>query len=142
MILIQTEHLDAIRRHGEAEYPHECCGLLIGRIDSQHGKSVVEIHPIANARDTGSRHNRFLIAPNELLAGEKLARSKALDVVGFYHSHPDHPAEPSQFDLDHAWPTYSYVIVAIRQGQAGSLLSWEMEADRSRFNPEPIRKGA
>lgn len=142
MITLSREHLEAIRRHGEAEYPHECCGLMIGRLDAQGAKTVVETSPIVNSRETEAQHNRFLITPQDLLAGEKLARSKKLDIVGFYHSHPDHPAVPSPFDLDHAWPTYSYVIVAVAKGSAGDLLSWEMEEDRSHFNPEPILEGA
>ena len=72
------------------------------------------------------------------MRGEKYAASKSLDVVGFYHSHPDHPAAPSAYDLDHAWPVYSYIVVAIKSGRAEGLLSWEMHADRSRFNEEEI----
>ena len=142
MIRLKPKHLDAIRRHGEADYPHECCGLLIGRIDPDTGlKTVLETSPIINSREDEAQHNRFLITPKVLLFGEKLARSKKLDIVGFYHSHPDHPAIASPFDLDHAWPTYSYVIVSVNQGRPGDLLSWEMEEDRSRFNPEPILEG-
>ena len=141
MIALKPEHLEAIRRHGEADYPHESCGLLIGRIDAQGAKSVEATHPISNARESEAQHNRFLITPADLLAGERLARQKKLDIVGFYHSHPDHPAVPSQFDLDHAWPVYSYIIVAVSQGRAGDLFSWEMEEDRSQFNREPILEG-
>ena len=86
------------------------------------------------------KRNRFLIRHEELMSGERFARERKLHVVGFYHSHPDCPAVPSQYDLDHAWPTYSYIIVSVREGQAEDLLSWEMEADRSRFNPEKIER--
>ena len=127
-----------IRRHGEAEYPHECCGLLIGRFDEGGRKVVTEIHPVSNAREEQARHNRSLILPEELMRGERHARELKLDVVGNYHSHPDHPAIPSSFDLEHAWPTWSYVIVSVKQGTAIDLLSWELEADRSRFNEEKI----
>jgi proteasome lid subunit RPN8/RPN11 len=72
------------------------------------------------------------------LQGERYAREKGLDVIGFYHSHPDSPAVPSQYDLDHAWPTYSYIIVSVKSNGAEDLRSWEMEADRSRFNTEEI----
>lgn len=141
MIRLRPEHLDAIRRHGEADYPHECCGLLIGRIDAQGAKTVVVAAPISNAREEEAKRNRFLITPDELMAGERLARQKKLDIVGFYHSHPDHPAIASQFDLDHAWPMYSYVIVAVNQGRAGDVLSWELKDDRSCFSFEQIHEG-
>ena len=74
------------------------------------------------------------------MRGEKFAAGKGLDVVGFYHSHPDHPAVPSQYDLDHAWPLYSYIVVSIRLGQGEDLRSWEMQSDRSRFDEEEILK--
>ena len=79
-----------------------------------------------------------MIQPEELLRGEKYAREKKLDVIGFYHSHPDSPAVPSQYDLEHAWPTYSYIIVAVNDERSEDLWSWEMEADRSRFNKEEL----
>ena len=138
MILITEPQQAEIRRHGEAEYPHECCGLLIGRFDEGGRKVVTEIHPVSNAREEQARHNRSLILPEELMRGERHARELKLDVVGNYHSHPDHPAIPSSFDLEHAWPTWSYVIVSVKQGKAIDLLSWELEADRSRFNEEKI----
>ena len=143
MIVIGAERLDEIRRHGERDYPYECCGLLIGRVEGGgRGKVVSETYPISNAREEEAKRRRFLIRPEELLAGERHARARGLDVVGFYHSHPGHPAVPSQYDLEHAWPTYSYVIVSVRAARAGDLFSWELEADRSRFNPEEIREGA
>lgn len=135
MIELTEQHLTEIRRHGERDYPYECCGLLIGRL-ADGGKIVTETYPISNAREEDAKRNRFLIRPDELMRGEKHARAKALDVVGFYHSHPDDRAVPSQYDLEHAWPTYSYIVVAVKKGRADSLLSWEMEADRSRFNEE------
>lgn len=140
MIAIGPGLLDAIRRHGEADYPHECCGLLIGSLGGS-GKTVDEIFPISNAREESAKRNRFLIAPEELMRGEKHARRAGRDVVGFYHSHPDHPAVPSQFDLDHAWPVYSYVIVSVMAGRAENLLSWELRPDRTRFDAEVLSKG-
>jgi len=138
VILIAEPQQAEIRRHGEAEYPHECCGLLIGHFDEGGRKVVTEIYPVSNAREEQARHNRSLILPEELMRGERHARELKLDVVGNYHSHPDHPAIPSSFDLEHAWPTWSYVIVSVKQGKAIDLLSWELEADRSRFNEEKI----
>lgn len=141
MITLLPEHLDAIRRHGEADYPHECCGFLIGSIGDDGRKITHEIYPISNAREETARRNRFLIAPEEFLRGEKYARGITRDVIGIYHSHPDHPAQPSQFDLDHAWPVYSYIIVSVHKGHAADLLSWELAPDRVKFNHEEILKG-
>jgi proteasome lid subunit RPN8/RPN11 len=137
MIGLAEQHLVEIRQHGERDYPYECCGLLIGKFKTGE-KLVMETYPISNAREEAAKRNRFLIRPEELLQGEKYARDKGLDVVGFYHSHPDDRAVPSRYDLDHAWPTYSYVVLAVEKGVAHDLKSWEMEADRSQFIEEEI----
>jgi len=138
LIRLDKGHLNEIRMHGERDYPYECCGLLIGRFETSGQKMVAETYPISNAREEEAKRNRFLIRPDELMLGEKHAREKSLDVVGFYHSHPDDRAVPSKYDLDHAWPSYSYIVVAVEKGHAADLRSWEMEADRSRFNEEEI----
>jgi len=137
MISISEQLLTEIREHGVRDYPYECCGLLLGRFETD-AKVVRETYPISNAREESAKRNRFLIQPEELMRGERYARSKELEVVGFYHSHPDSPARPSQYDLEHAWPTYSYIIVSTSEGDSGDLFSWEQEADRSRFNQEEI----
>src|SRR5262245_4994682 len=139
MISLTTTHLDAISSHGERDYPYECCGLLIGRFESVGQKLVSETYPISNAREESAKRNRFLIQPEELMKGERYARAKDLDVVGFYHSHPESSAVPSQYDLEHAWPTYSYIIVSVMKERAGDLFSWEQEPDRSKFNMEEMR---
>ena len=139
LIKIDSTQLDAIRLHGERDYPYECCGLLIGRFESDGLKVVLETYPISNAREESAKRNRFLIQPEELLRGENYARGKDLDVVGFYHSHPESPAVPSQYDLEHAWPTYSYIIVSVMNQKAGDLFSWEQQPDRSKFDSEEIR---
>lgn len=141
MIVLSQQHIEAINAHGERDYPFECCGLLIGHFLNDGRKEVVETYPISNAREEEAKRNRFLIRPEELLAGERAAMQKGLDVVGFYHSHPDDAAVPSGYDLDHAWPIYSYIIVSVREGSARDLRSWEMESDRSKFNPEEVSKG-
>ncbi|MDQ3800834.1 MAG: M67 family metallopeptidase [Acidobacteriota bacterium] len=138
MISLNGEQISEIEQHGEREYPFECCGLLIGNFAGDGKKTVAEIFPIENARETEARHNRSLITPLDLMRGERYARERKLEVVGNYHSHPDHPARPSQFDLDHALPVWSYVIVAVEKGKAVDLCSWEMEADRSKFNEEEV----
>lgn len=140
-IAVGPVELDAIRAQGESDYPHECCGLLVGTFDAVGRKTVLEIFPISNSREEAAKRNRFLIAPEDMMRGEKYARANRRDVVGFYHSHPDHPAVPSQFDLDHAWPVYSYIIVSVREGRAEDLFSYELRSDRSRFDAEDLLKG-
>jgi len=137
MIQIAEQQLEEIRAHGVGDYPYECCGLLVGRFGAD-GKVVTETYPISNAREESAKRNRFLIEPEELMRGERYARSRDLEVVGFYHSHPDSPAVPSQYDLEHAWPTYSYIIVSTRAEEATDLFSWEQEPDRSRFKQEEL----
>ena len=141
MIRIRTEQIEEIRQHGVKDYPYECCGLLLGCYEPE-GKTVSETYPISNAREESAKRNRFLITPEEMMRGERYARAKDLEVLGFYHSHPDSPAVPSRYDLEHAWPTYSYIIVSTTAGQAKDLFSWEQELDRSRFNQEKIRIAA
>jgi proteasome lid subunit RPN8/RPN11 len=142
MIQISQKCVDEIRRHGEQDYPHECCGLLIGKFEDQGNKVVTETYGISNAREEEAKRNRFLIRPEELLEGESYAREQQLDVVGFYHSHPDSPAAPSQYDLEHAWPTYSYIIVATTKDGSGDLRSWEQRPDRSKFEEEVLEIGS
>jgi proteasome lid subunit RPN8/RPN11 len=137
MIELEERHQIEMREHGQRDYPFECCGLMLGRFEAGR-KVVVETYPISNAREEEAKRNRFLIRPEELMSGEKYAREKGFDVVGFYHSHPDDRAVPSQYDLEHAWPTYSYIVVSVEKGQGVDLRSWEMESDRSRFNQEEI----
>lgn len=138
MITIAETLLNEIREHGVRDYPYECCGLLLGRY-TENGKLVRETYPISNAREESAKRNRFLITPDELMRGERYAANHDLEIVGFYHSHPDSPAVPSNYDLEHAWPTYSYIIVSTRAEQATDLFSWEQEPDRSRFNEEEIQ---
>ena len=138
MITIANEQLNEIREHGVRDHPYECCGLLLGRFSAE-GKIVQETYPISNAREESAKRNRFLIEPVELMRGERYAREHDLEIVGFYHSHPDSPAAPSLYDLEHAWPTYSYIIVKTLADEATDLFSWEQEPDRSKFNQEEIR---
>lgn len=141
MITVGVTHLAAMRTHGERDYPYECCGLLIGRFLEYGRKIVSETFPISNAREEAAKRNRFLIRPEELLRGERHARTKQLDVVGFYHSHPDAPAVPSQYDQEHAWPTCSYIVASVLNGTARDVRSWELREDRSRFDEEEISTG-
>jgi proteasome lid subunit RPN8/RPN11 len=138
MIYLTEEHIKQIEAHGERTFPRECGGMLIGRFE-EGGKTVLELLPMENAADLSEQHNRVLITPKEVLRAERYAHAQRLDVVGYYHSHPDHPAVPSQFDLDHALPVWTYIIVSVEAGKAVKLLAWEMEADRSKFNAEELK---
>jgi proteasome lid subunit RPN8/RPN11 len=137
-LILPRAALEAIRGHGERDYPNECCGLLLGSAEGGAAREVREAQPLRNA-NTASPRNRFDFDPAEHLAAQRAARERGLEVIGFYHSHPDHPARPSQYDLDHAaWPGYSYLIVSIRQGKAAEANSFELAEDRSRFRDEEI----
>ena len=138
MISIGKEVIEQIKSHGERTYPNECGGMLIGHLTANGEKSVVELLPMENAMDKAEQHNRVLILPKDVMRAERYAREKKLDVVGYYHSHPDCPAVPSNYDLDHALPVWSYIIVSVLEGTATEMFSWEMEADRSKFNEEEI----
>jgi proteasome lid subunit RPN8/RPN11 len=107
----------AIRRHGTETYPDECCGALIGRDGLVHG------------------------SPDDYRASERRATESGAELLGFYHSHPDHPARPSQYDLDHAWPSFSYIIVAVRGGVPEEMTSWRLKDDRSAFDQENLMDG-
>ena len=111
--------------------------MLIGKFEDDK-KTVHETFPLENARDEKDRHDRILILPKDVLRAERYAREKKLDVVGYYHSHPDDTAIPSQYDLDHALPVWSYVIASVIKGEVIDIRSWEMENDRTRFNSEFI----
>ena len=141
MIKLCDRLIAEIRRHAEAAYPHECCGLLVGRIeDGGRTRAVFETYPVKNTFEEGERHHRMAIEPLDYARAERLYAKRGLGVVGNYHSHPDHPAVPSQFDLEHLapWPTMSYIVVSVREGKSADLRSWELEADRSRFKEEEV----
>jgi cysteine synthase B len=123
--------LQAIRKHGARTYPDECCGALLG---PQAGH-VTEAYALDNTFPDTQRR-RFLVGPDEYRRAEKRATETGLSLLGFYHSHPDHPAEPSAFDLDHAWPNMSYLIVSVRGGQPKEARSWRLKVDRSAFEEE------
>ena len=136
MLELRQEHLEAIKAHAEADYPHECGGLLLGHLAVDNAKTVVETLTMENTADVERLHDRVLIDPQSLMLADKKAREKGLDVIGYYHSHPEDEAVPSQFDLDHALPVWSYIIVSVRKNKAVDWNSWEMENDRSKFNKE------
>jgi proteasome lid subunit RPN8/RPN11 len=125
----------AIRTHGQETYPHECCGALVGR-----GDHVSGIVALPNTTEEGPRR-RFLVRPSDYREAEHRAGELGGELLGFYHSHPDHPARPSQYDLDHAWPTFAYIIVAVASGVAGDMTVWHLKEDRSAFEEGSLHHG-
>lgn len=140
MVYLQEEHKNAIEGHGEQTYPYECGGMLIGNFEADGKKTVLETYPLENSSQEDQK-NRVLILPKDVMRAERYARSKKLDVVGYYHSHPDCEAVPSQYDLDHALPIWTYIIVSVVEGAAVNMFAWQMEDDRSKFNSEEMIVG-
>ena len=148
-ILIPGHLAEKIRAHGAETYPYECCGALLGRdsglikdyaIDErgiQVAREVLGLFPLAN-RNGDSPRNRFMVTAEDVRTADLAAQSQGLEIVGWYHSHPDHAARPSEFDRAHAWPWYSYVIVSVLQGAAMDMTSWRLNDDRQEFSPEAI----
>ncbi len=124
-----------IRAHGVQAYPHECCGAILGVDDGE--RIVRDLMPLRNRRDDSPR-NRFELTPDDVRLAEKTAAEKELDLIGWYHSHPDAPARPSEFDREHAWPWYSYIIVSVQKGEPKDLNSWRLKDDRASYDAEPI----
>ena len=122
----------AIRAHGRETYPHECCGALIGR-----DGLVTDVVALPNTTEEGPRR-RFLVRPSDYRQAERRASELGAELLGFYHSHPDHPARPSQYDLDHAWPFFSYIIVSVQGGVPEAMTSWRLLEDRSAFDQEDL----
>lgn len=138
MISLAEEHKKAIEKHGEQTYPYECGGMLIGHFAAGGRKTVVETFPLENSSEEDQK-NRVLILPKDVLRAERYARERKMDVVGYYHSHPEDAARPSQYDLNHALPVWSYIIVSVLSGKAVDVRSWQMENDRSKFNEEEMQ---
>lgn len=147
-LLISPRHLHAIHRHAAMTYPEECCGILIGRhstaaadgTGAEEGAHVERVLSANNARGD-RRQDRYLIEPKTILAAHREAQAVNLDIVGYYHSHPDHPARPSETDREFAWPGVSYVIVSVEAGEPVATRSWRLRDDRLRFEEEEIYDG-
>ena len=141
MLTIRQSELDALRRHGEETYPHECCGVMLGRMDGD--ERVVEAVLRAGNTRVDSPHNRYNIDPRELVRIQRESRERGQDIVGFYHSHPDCPAQWSQTDLAEAhWVGCSYVITRVDEGRATETNSFALEGtveEDKRFTDERIQ---
>lgn len=149
VLQLLAHHQEMICHHGESTYPEECCGLILGRL-GRECKTVIEIIPTENAWNsqlhdlTGeqiveSTRRRYAIAPQVMLQAQKTARDRGLNIIGIYHSHPDHPAIPSECDRLYAWGEYSYIIVSVNNGKAGTVKSWSLD-EHDQFQPEFINR--
>lgn len=137
MKLVLSPEVEAeIRAHARAEYPHECCGALLGT-EQGETRFITLIIRLANER-ADERERRFYVSPQQVLMAERQARAAGLLLLGFYHSHPNHPAVPSEYDREHALPYYSYPIVSVIQGEPVELRSWRLKEDRTGFDEEPL----
>ena len=158
-IKVSNTHLDAVKAHGERTYPNECCGFLLGRMERDFNQ-LVEVYPAENEwaesirevktlgegipaaerdyRKQESHANRYWITPEQYRRADAYASNAGLQIVGYYHSHPDHPAEPSGYDFDHScFATQSYMIVSVEEGRAGAVNSFN-KPDYEKFEPEAI----
>jgi len=136
VILIPGHLLGEIRSQGAEAYPEECCGALVGQADG--GRKVVALTRSFENRNPDSRERRYYVGPEAYREAEAWAKAHGLDVVGIYHSHPDHPARPSEYDREHAWPWYSYLILRVEHGQPSDLTSWVLTEERDRFDAEEL----
>ena len=136
-INITQKIVDTFISHGEKDYPHECCGFILGQFKDEESFGV-EYLPASNVKE-GNRERRFLIDPLAYQKAEDEADEREMSVISIVHSHPDHPAKPSDFDLDHAWPGFSYIIISVKLGRAAGYRSWQLNENRSFFVEEYIK---
>jgi proteasome lid subunit RPN8/RPN11 len=135
-VKISKSLLERIEGHGKRAYREECCGFLLGRLNGS-SKSVEDVVEIENERKD-ERQRRYLITPEAYVKVDAQARERGLEILGFYHSHPDHPAHPSQYDLEHAWSWFFYLITSVENGQPKETTCWVLREDRSAFDQELI----
>jgi proteasome lid subunit RPN8/RPN11 len=133
-LLLTAAHVAEITRHGEETFPDECCGAILGRVEADGTRVVGRLLPIENQWDEGERRRRFLITPQQYMKLERAADKAGEALIGFYHSHPNAPARPSEFDREHALPWHSYLIASIRDGQYDTMTNWQLKDDRSGYD--------
>ena len=135
-VLIRNGDLQSIMSHAKSTYPEECCGFLLG-LDSVV-RTVERIVSVQNVNQD-SRRNRYNIDPKDLIRADEEARRSNMSLIGIYHSHPDAPAQPSQFDLEHAWPWYTYLLLSVQNGQRKDVAAWNLSEDRSAFHLDDLK---
>ncbi|NUO18848.1 M67 family metallopeptidase [bacterium] len=136
IIHLHFRQLEDINEHGQKTYPEECCGFLFGT-EVGNERVIHEVVPIDNSRQD-NKERRFLITPEDFLEAERRAENLDLNLIGFYHSHPDHPAIPSEFDREHALPFYSYVILSVRNRKPAEIRSYQLADDRESYCEEKL----
>lgn len=134
---LSAEQDAQIRAEGAAAYPNECCGIIYG-VEQGNERIVTLLQPVPNVFDAEEQYHRFSISGQQLMQAERTAGERRELVLGFYHSHPDHPARPSEYDRTHAWPFYSYVIVAVAKGTATDMTSWQLNEVTEQFDGQTI----
>ncbi len=144
MIRLPETAVAAIRQHGQESYRDEACGAMYGRViraggDKGDAKDVVRVAPLENAREN-ERHRRFVVTADDYRRAEAEAKRSGLTLLGFYHSHPDHPAYPSAYDLEHAFPFFSYVILSVENAEPKTMRSFVLANDRKEFLEEKVEK--
>jgi proteasome lid subunit RPN8/RPN11 len=133
-LLLTSSHVAEIARHGEGTFPDECCGAILGRVEADGTRVVERLLPIENQWDEGERRRRFLITPQQYMKLEREADKAGEALIGFYHSHPNAPARPSEFDREHALPWHSYLIASIQDGTYAEMTNWQLKDDRSGYD--------
>lgn len=136
MLILKQQFIEQIQAHGARDYPNECCGALLGH-DTGMDRTVFGLVALANQRDDSPR-NRFSITSEDVRLAEKAAGAKGWELIGWYHSHPDSPARPSEFDREHAWPWYSYIIFRVEYGEPQEMRSWRLDDNRTSYAEEGI----
>lgn len=142
-VRLPARELRRIQDHARATYPRECCGALLGRVTSSGGRDREVVHtvPLGNAWSEGGvegTNHRYLIPAGAVRSIERAAERDGLEIIGFYHSHPDHPAVPSAFDREHGWPWYVYLIVPVRKRAVGEARGWRLTDDRGEFMEDSV----
>ena len=141
-ITIEECATETITKHAEGGYPNEVCGILLGK-DSDDRRMILNAMPIENSFESDEQYHRFSISPQAMFAAERLARRDRMDVLGVYHSHPNAPAQPSEYDREHAaWTAWTYVILSVRDGKAAEMRAWHLVEDRSAFNEIALAAGS
>jgi len=136
MIKMKKEHLQVIEAHGREGYPHEVCGIIMGNFNDD-ANVATEVRRAKNLNNERA-HDRYEMDPKDLLNAEKEGREAGVEIIGYYHSHPDHPDRPSEFDRERAWPGYSYLIASVMGGKDVTTRSWVINEETSKFDEEKI----
>ena len=138
MLKIKKEHIDEIRKQGEKGYPYEICGFMLGEIDYKNNiRKVKEILQVEN-QNKERANDRFEISPKDYLKVENYADENNIQIIGIYHTHPDHPDRPSETDLMFAQPDMSYIIMSVNNGKAENWRSWELDLNKNEFKEEKV----